>query len=275
MGNSISSKNCDDPDGPGENVLFFRNMNVKWLNVFVSKVKIINPNLQFSINDNDEKIKWTEYFKCFTEIKESISSEAFVKQRNNWHPATLGYAMVKELINDEPIEIEHNEQREETLPPDGYTEDTPSDLGENDEISEHSYNNDITAKIQNNLEKPINKSNIIQNKNKIKKTSENCSPIYFGYSTQSHKEQNKQIEDEKLALQTRENRAISKAKAKRGAVIDSLEKLMLSQSKIRMDKIEKVEKKYNENKLAREKELEQNHRELLDVAFALYEVFYA
>lgn len=341
MGNSISLLSEGDPEGVGEEVEVFRTMNVKWMNMFVSKLRSGREQYKFSIEDENEKIQWREYFQIFTEIKESIASETFVKERSNWHPATLGYAMIKK-VEEELQQVVEDVPEDDNQPPDDFTDDEPSEIGDDevadlddeddddiknnivddnssekpetsplddinvdnvdgddkggiepsDEVPQpyHSGEDENNAKPdENNVNlKPVVKRSasrkvekLLQKKDKdvrtnqslnVGKSSLNWSPIYNGYSNISKKEHDKQLREEQEALAARENRAIEKAKTKRGAVIDAMEKSSMNQSKVRLEKIQKVEGKYAENKLRRQKELAQQQRELPDVAFALYEV---
>lgn len=102
--------------------------------------------------------------------------------------------------------------------------------------------------------------------------SQYTNPIYFGYSSQSVTDFNRQLLSEKAELKTRENRAIERARATRMVAIDALERSTVAQAKARVEKIEKLEAKYEANKLKREVELERNERELQPTAFAVYEV---
>lgn len=337
MGNSISLLSDGDPEGVGEEVEVFRTMNVKWMNMFVSKLRSSRDQYKFSIEDENEKIQWREYFQIFTEIKESIASETFVKERSNWHPATMGYAMIKK-VEEELQQVVEDIPEDDNQPSDDYTDDEPSEIGDDEAVDLDDDDNNVvdndssekpetsplddtnvdnaddgndnganepsdevhqqhpSGEDENNVKPDENITNakpvvtrstsskiqkLVQKKNKderttrslnIGKNSLNWSPIYIGYSTISKKEHDKQLRGEQEALAARENRAIEKAKTKRGAVIDAMEKSSMNQSKVRLEKIQKVEGKYAENKSRRQKELAQQQRELPDVAFALYEV---
>jgi len=341
MGNSISLLSEGDPEGVGEELEVFRTMNVKWMNMFVSKLRSSREQYNFSIEDENEKIQWREYFQIFTEIKVSIASETFVQERINWHPATLGYAMIKK-VEEELQQVAEDVPDDNNQPPDDYTDDEPSEIGDdeaadlddddhddnnvvdndssekpetsqlddtnvdnidvadNNGANEPSYeltqqhhsdedennakpdendtnvkpvvNRSASRKVQKLMQKKKDKDDRTNRNLNVGKSSLNWSPIYIGYSTISKKEHDKQLREEQEALAARENRAIEKAKTKRGAVIDAMEKLSVNQSKGRLEKIQKVEGKYAENKSRRQKELAQQQRELPDVAFALYEV---
>jgi hypothetical protein len=341
MGNSISLLSEGDPEGVGEELEVFRTMNVKWMNMFVSKLRSSREQYNFSIEDENEKIQWREYFQLFTEIKVSIASETFVQERINWHPATLGYAMIKK-VEEELQQVAEDVPDDNNQPPDDYTDDEPSEIGDDEAAdlddddhddnnvldndssekpetsqlddtivdnidvpdkngaNESSYevpeqhhsdedennvkpdedntnvkpvvNRSASRKVQKLMQKKKDKDDRTNRSLNVGKSSLNWSPIYIGYSTISKKEHDKQLREEQEALAARENRAIEKAKTKRGAVIDAMEKSSVNQSKGRLEKIQKVEGKYAENKSRRQKELAQQQRELPDVAFALYEV---
>jgi len=331
MGNAISLLSEGDPEGAGEEVEVFRTINVKWMSMFVSKLRSNREHYKFAIEDGNERIQWREYFQTFTEMKAAIASESFIKERSNWHPATLGYAMTKKFEEEEELQqLAEDVPEDNNQPSDDYTDDEPSEIGDDEavDLDDDDVINDGDNVVDNNsIEKPealpqddtgnVDDDDNVDNEASDKvpqqhqsgedkiakpvvirsvplkvekleqknvkvekdarnsnagKSSLNWSPIYIGYSTISKKEHDKQLHEEQLALAARENRAIEKAKAKRGAVIDAMEKSSLNQSNVRLEKIQKVEDKYAENKSRRQKELAQQQRELPDVAFALYEV---
>ena len=89
MGNTIKSEATRDPEGPGKDVAFFQAMNIRWLNLFITKIKDTKKS-EFSLENVNETIKWSDYFRIFVEIKEDMGSELHTKERSVWHTATSG-----------------------------------------------------------------------------------------------------------------------------------------------------------------------------------------
>ena len=266
MGNSIKVGHNHDPPGPGSEVAFFQSLNVRWLNVFIQRVREISKK-EFSLDKPDERLKWSEYFGIFVEIKESMLTEATTKERTTWHPATQGFSMLK---LDPNLQCGTDDQESETSSeqdsvPDDFTEDDPSVNDDNDLLDDARAGQDVVHT----KPKPLKLE-------KDKRSNEwnpiYTNPIYFGYTIETIGEHDKKVANEKARLKERENRAIDKARSSRTIAIDALERSTSAQASARMEKIEKLETKYFANKQKREVELERNERELLADAFAIYEV---
>jgi hypothetical protein len=272
MGNSLKSEAIQELDGPGQNVAFFQAMNIRWLNVFIAKVKDIKK-AELSIDNTKETLKWSDYFRIFTEIKDSMASETFTKERKIWHPSTAGYAMTKRTAADEDndfVPIEATVFTGKPPPPDGYTDDDPSVMGDEDVIQ---YNrNDVYRDTS--RTRPGSGNNINGNSKPRNKAwdSHYINPIFFGYTAQSVGERDKELKQEKVDLKARETRAINRAKATRSVAIDALEKTTSAQARARQEKIDKLKEKYAAAQAKRESEFARNERELLAPAFAIFEV---
>jgi hypothetical protein len=130
MGNTFKSSNGEEPPGPGEEVGFFRGMNIRWMNVFIQKIRDAKR-ADFSVSNAEETLQWSDYFTIFTEIKETMATEARVKERLSWHTATIGYAMMKrtEVEEEAPLLLPPLEAKQ---PDEGYTDDEPSEADEDD-----------------------------------------------------------------------------------------------------------------------------------------------
>jgi hypothetical protein len=264
MGNTIKAGPNYDPEGPGAEVAFFQAMNIRWLNVFIIKIRDTKKT-GFSLNNASEALRWSDYFRIFVDIKDSMVTELTTKERSVWHPATKGFAMIKV----DPDKAEEDDDKSTTISDKGsiaddFTEDDPS-VADDDNLE-----NDVRTGDEPRVAK---QTVAVQSDKRPRNWSpEYTNPIYFGYTTETVVERDKALANEKAELKARENRAIDRARATRSVAIDALEKSTTAQAAARLDKIEKLEAKYEANKKKREVDLERNERELLPAAFALYEV---
>lgn len=218
-----------------------------------------------------DTLKWSDYFRIFVEIKDNMTLEAVSKQRSVWHPATLGYAMTRTNPADDAdvISMEDNSLADAQAPPDDFTDDDPSVIDDDGDDGNGNGRSPVRGRSAANVN--IHQKMPVESKPRGW-DSQYTNPIYFGYSTQSVTDLEKQIITEKAELKARENRAIERARATRSVAIDALERSTTMQAKARLEKIEKLEAKYEVNKKKREVEFERNERELLAPAFAIYEV---
>ena len=90
-------------------VEFFRSLDIKWINVFVAKLKALRLQLPESDHslfrlphqisteqgdgNGDEMLSWREYFTLFLEIDEALSLEAEQQRKASWHPACSRFSM--------------------------------------------------------------------------------------------------------------------------------------------------------------------------------------
>lgn len=243
---------------------FFRALNIRWLNVFINKIKDTKRG-EFSLENSNETLKWSDYFRIFVDIKDNMLTEVSVKERSVWHAATHGYSMSK---IDPAIAVDDDEDisapSEKNSIADDFTEDDPSvvdDENLEDDVRD-GLNQAKAGKPAANIDKRPKNWN-----------PEFTSPIFFGYSAETVIEYEKKISSEKALLKARENRAIDRARATRSVAIDALEKTTTAQANARQDKIEKLTAKYEANVKKREVDFERNERELLPAAFAIFEVF--
>lgn len=88
---------------------FFRSLDIKWINVFVEKLKALrtqkpeNDHSLFRLphqistdmgdGNEDEMLSWREYFTLFLEIEEALSLEAEQQRKISWHPACSRFSM--------------------------------------------------------------------------------------------------------------------------------------------------------------------------------------
>lgn len=245
-------------------------MNIRWLNVFIAKIRNTRrADFTFTLHESKESLKWSDYFRIFIEIKDNMVSELGTKERSAWHPATKGFSMLKMSPADQQFDQEEDDLSatgsEKESVADDYTEDDPS-VAEDDDNLDEDINGGTTIKFK---RKPVPVKVVRKPK---AWDSQYTNPIYFGYTTETVKEHDEKVAEEKAQLKARENRAIDRARASRSVAIDALEKTTTAQASARQDKIDKLEAKYTTNKKKREVDLERSERELLAAAFAIYEV---
>lgn len=229
---------------------FFRNLNIEWLNIFLNRLYEGKPQ-KFQLGRTQETLKWVDCFRIFAEIKENVVEQDHQKKRITWHPASSGYAMIK----DED-EIQENLLVSEPGPPADHTDDDPSEFSEDnksDEDNSHSV------------------KSVPQEKKNPKLDSSLINPIFFNFKTTTVEEQEQTRKDEKKRLKVREDRAISKAQVSRGSIIDTLEKSITNQERLRLQKIEQLEQKYNAATAKRESEFSRYKTELTEAAFNAYQ----
>lgn len=282
MGNTIGSEAARDPEGPGKDVAFFQAMNVRWLNVFITKIKDTKKS-EFSLANSNETLKWSDYFRIFIDIKDSMGSESVTKERSNWHPASVGYAMTKrpQAADCSDHSGEYTPEKSGKVPSDDYTDDDPSEIGQEDFDGDEGDDQsaewrpdspDSPSSRKQSNQRPVSAKSRDAPKLPRNMDARYTNPMFFGYSTETVQDQEKVIAAERALLKSRENRAIERARATRSVAIDALERTTQGQANLRLDKIKKLEEKYETARAKREVELERNERELLDSAFAIYEV---
>lgn len=266
MGNTIKSGPDFDPDGPENEVAFFQALSIKWLNIFINKIRE-TKNTEFTLSHSNDTLKWSDYFRIFVEIKDSMVTELSTKERGIWHPATKGFAMIKRDPADSSHTVDVKVEKSDNISvADDYTEDDPSvadDGTDEDDALSHSEERQRKASARAVAIADIRPRNW---------NPAFTNPIYFGYSTATVAEYDKALAREKAELKARENRAIDRARATRSVAIDALEKATSAQAAARLEKVEKLRSKYEASKKKRETDLERSERELLPAAFALYEV---
>lgn len=283
MGNTIGSDAVRDPEGPGKDVAFFQAMNVRWLNVFITKIKDTKKS-EFSLANNEETLKWSDYFRIFIDIKDSMGSESTNKERSNWHPATAGYAMTKRSPQEEGSDDsgEYTPVKSGKVPADDYTDDDPSEIGQeefdgddgDDQSAEwrpDSPDSGDPSSRRQPSQRPASARSRDAPRLPRHMDAQFTNPMFFGYTTETVLDQEKVIAAERALLRNRENRAIERARATRSVAIDALERTTQGQANLRLDKIKKLEEKYETARAKREIELERNEKELLASAFAIYE----
>jgi len=265
-------------------VAFFQAMNVRWLNVFITKIKDTKKS-EFSLANTEETLKWSDYFRIFIDIKDSMGSESTFKERSNWHPATVGYAMTKRSPQAEGSDDsgEYTPVKSGKMPADDYTDDDPSEIGQEEFDGDDgddqsagwrpdSPDSGEPSSRKQPPQRPASGRSRDAPKLPRHMDSHFTNPMFFGYSTETVQDQEKVIAAERAHLRNRESRAIERARATRSVAIDALERTTQGQANLRLDKIKKLEEKYEAARAKREVELERNERELLDSAFAIYEV---
>jgi hypothetical protein len=281
MGNKLAYDKPDACEGPGDDVIFFQNLNIKWMTLVVSRLREVKDT-DFNLRNKDEKIKWNNYFKIFSDIKDKMIIDTQIQKKNVWHTATLGYSMGPQEVVDEESDEEEIDPNTPKLPDDDYTDDDPSELSESDEDSEEDEEmkngSDIERSDKSNgdggkrkqSERP--RSAVISKKVQAKWNSAHISPIFFGYNTVKQITIDTQKAEEKATLKLRENRAIGKAKEARSAVIDASERTMRLQEANRLKKIGELDEKYKAAREKTERDCAKNKMEMHPTAFDIYKV---
>eukprot|EP01038_Epipyxis_sp_PR26KG_P005892 gene5892-8130_t len=279
MGNKISFSAHLDPTGPDDSVNFFKALEIRWINSVINRISSIEP---IDLTNHSQILKWIDYNTIFSEIREEIRQEKRFISRKCWHIATLSYAMEKnndEKNKDKECTDDDLDQADSAnkiynaeslkLPDDNYTDDDPSEYGDLIKDSDDELNKNAAS----DRKKSISfKENIIQKKAIDPNwDSSMISPIYFGYNTTLKKsEQDAKIKTQLDFVKMRENRAISKAKVSRGAVIDAFEKTAVSQQVIREKKLQLLQESYQKAKQDMTIEYDSNEKELDEASFLTF-----
>lgn len=131
-------------------VEFFRSLDIKWIKVFVDKLKALRSQLPDSSrplfrlphqiskdvqeSDEDEMLSWREYFTLFLEIDEALLSEAEQQRKSSWHPACSQFSMTPLPDQSPPAPPAPlpppPPPSDADNPPDDFTEDEGSQPGE-------------------------------------------------------------------------------------------------------------------------------------------------
>ena len=287
MGNRFVYEEFEDPPGPGEGVGFFQNLHIKWMKTFINRV-VDYKRHDIDLNDEEEVLKWTEYFRIFSEIRETLRIEAEGVHRKTWHPAVAPYSM--RPYEEVPYEEEIPPPPVVKLIEDDYTDDSASE-GSKDENAEKDEpvdgEEEVVADSSSSADssysskkrpvvsvKEVLPENQMRNKDPNKRNWDSTfiSPIYFGYNYVKQIEYDKQKAAEVSAVRAREARAIEKARSARGSTIDTSERMSKMQEEARQKKIDALEAKYNAAKAKLEAELETNRRDLPAAAFTSFKV---
>ena len=103
MGNRFSTRPIDnaDPEGPGDGVSFFRSLDVKWIDIFIGRIREIATDSNVDVFElsasldpkTSYRLRWRDYFQIFVLVKDKIERDEAFRTRSSWHPATLGFTM--------------------------------------------------------------------------------------------------------------------------------------------------------------------------------------
>ena len=286
MGNRlIVSAPYKELKGPSQECSeFFKRVRVKWLDYFISELKIrmgIASDQTFDLKSKDILLRWKDYFSIFSKIEEIVEEERVTELRFTWHIATLGYIMEKD----------QNPLFSPILPPPppGFPEDftDASDLSESESEDEEGVNKDAVDNdtVQNKklrVGKDQQRNIHIEASKMIGETTYRSlpdgwdptiiSPIYYGYKLDKSKE----VEDSKREIQRNliesEKRAIERALEHRNNSISEVEAVNKSREATRLKKISEIENTYKSNELKREEDLKRNKESLPPDAFKLFKV---
>ena len=106
MGNSTSSYTEDDKYKDGilkdesatDPLYFFRGMHIKWVNYIVDEIK--NDKYNTWNLEEENKLSWRKYFQIMMKLEQEIANDKEKQLRTSWHPATIGFKLVKKTDND-------------------------------------------------------------------------------------------------------------------------------------------------------------------------------
>lgn len=263
MGNSLIFSDFNESPGPGTSVEFFKLVQIKWIKVFFNRIQ---DRMDFDIDDSKLKLKWRDYFRLFTEIREKIQLQIVLDRRASWHPITQGYEMTRK-----PVEEESPDVCVEPGIPDDHTDDDHSDVdqeNDGDVVSRESSSHAESQSSQ--LESNIDEILLVKRPKEWDPTKQ--SPIFFGYSTYTTADQLKVNAAEREKVRNIEQRAIATARESRSSILDVMEKSVKHQESIRLKKIIDLQQKYEFSRQRREEELGRNKDELSALAFRMYKV---
>jgi hypothetical protein len=129
MGNSLNFADYEDPEGPGEDVNFFRGLKLKQIKSFFANLQESRIS-DFDVDNYEEILSWRTYFQQFSSIKEKMDTEAEVNARAQWHTSCAGYEMMKSEVVEE---VEASEEVSGSASvQDDWTDDDLSDDGADD-----------------------------------------------------------------------------------------------------------------------------------------------
>jgi len=134
MGNKLSFQTYEDCPGPGDQVAFFKTIQVRWLGQFCDQL-LERAFPKLDIEDKSLVVKWNDYFGIFSRIVEEKKKEVKERERASWHPVTMGYEMTKVVAKDFTAKVFTADRPGDGPPhlPDGHTDYAPSELSEGDE----------------------------------------------------------------------------------------------------------------------------------------------
>jgi len=120
MGNSSSSYTEADKYKDGiikdidanDPLHFFRGIHIKWVNYIVNEIKNDNDNNSWNLEE-DNKLSWRKYFKIMTKLEHEIASDKEVQLRTSWHPATIGFKLIKKSNNDNDSDNDENDNNDD------------------------------------------------------------------------------------------------------------------------------------------------------------------
>lgn len=147
MGNIFTLENGNEPCGPGEEVEFFRTLNIKWLDLIVSKVKDVKRS-EFDIDRNEETIRWVDYFRILTDVKAAMTEDSVSKRRVTFHTACAGYAMsnsVGEIAETDDERYTYESSPSTDAVDDAHTDDDASEVEEEGDDDDDADDDDIAA----------------------------------------------------------------------------------------------------------------------------------
>jgi hypothetical protein len=145
MGNSSSSYSEDDKfkegivkdESANDPLYFFRGMHIKWVTYIVDEIKKDDSNTWNLEEDN--KLSWRKYFQIMMKLEHEIANDKEKQLRTSWHPATIGFKLVKKTDNDNDSDIDDeniNETKEKSYDSDDDYKVVVEDDHTDDEVED-------------------------------------------------------------------------------------------------------------------------------------------
>jgi hypothetical protein len=255
MGNSFHTNSLEpeNADYLSKNVLFFKELDIKWISVFIETIR---SEKAIDLRNSLDSISWRNYFGIFSKIRGSLSSDKAAASISVWHPATFEYAMQAGDDFNSPI----LPAEEKNLDP-AYTDDEASVLSDEELQVKRSRGRSIHMEhpSEGDIERPKFDQKIIN-------------PIFFGYSNVKMAATQAQQAKHEATLKFRGDRAISTAKSSRMTAVEHLKSSSEASALHRMKTLDEMKTKYETTAAAKLKELEVNRVELSEIAFRAFKV---
>ena len=255
MGNRlIVSTPIREAKGPSDRTTeFFKGVRVKWLDYFVSELKVRlgkSTSDHLDLNDKTVVLKWKDYFSIFSSIQEQVDIERKTELKSSWHPASLGYVMEKDesyvytpMLPPPPPSF-----------PEGFTDDETSDISGSDSETDTPGKRKSKSEVGAALSKADERKKHEESANNVGQTVIRdlpdgwdptlVNPMFYGYKHTRSAD----IESAKAALDAdiaqAEARAIERAMRTRSTAIGDVEKANKGRELARLKKIADVESVY-------------------------------
>lgn len=218
MGQTAS--NAADADGPYS---FFLSLDLEAVRSVVDRL----------CPQSSARVSWKQFFEVFLAIQSELAESREKFARNQWSPVCTNYAMSKQRggESDKESERERESPRAESASPsvaDWHTDDERSVDGEEESDAvpaeaEHAHAAAVSAPPH-------------------RQRSEH--PVFFGYSTESAREQRERRDLSTRLQRDREEKSMERAIAARASTLDQMEAQFQQQSQTRAKRIEQLKQDY-------------------------------